>query len=341
LEETRHSATRPAGVTVVIACHTAERWSLLLRAVRSALAQTLAPAEVVVVVDHNPALLGRLLGEFAGAAGVRVIENAGPRGASGTRNTGAAVARTEFVAFLDDDAAAEPGWLLNGLQPFGDPAAVGTGGRVVADWQLGRPSWFPEEFDWVVGATHSGDAVPGIRPVRNVWAENMLVRTSAFRAVDGFRLGFGKLGDHSRPEDTDVCIRMSGRDGAGVWYYVDDARVTHHVPAGRSTFAFFVRRCFHEGRGKAELADLLPVASDALGVEFDYTCKVLPRGFVRHLWHALRNRSTGPAAKAIAIVVGLSVTSAGFIFQKSISAGKGGSDVQPVAAQPEMLEEAG
>ncbi len=61
----------PPSITVVICVYTERRWSEMLAAVGSALAQSLPPSEVVVVVDHNPALLERLRAELADVAGIR------------------------------------------------------------------------------------------------------------------------------------------------------------------------------------------------------------------------------------------------------------------------------
>ena len=48
-------------------------------------------------------------------------------------------------------------------------------------------------------------------PIRNVWSASMVVRRETFMAVGGFRTGFGKLGGQNRPEDTELCLRMSAR----------------------------------------------------------------------------------------------------------------------------------
>ena len=78
-----------AGVSVVICAYTEERWEDIIAAVSSLQCQTLLPQEIIVVVDHNPALEARVTAEIAG---VRVLPNAGPQGLSGGRNTGIAAA---------------------------------------------------------------------------------------------------------------------------------------------------------------------------------------------------------------------------------------------------------
>ncbi|MDQ1530881.1 MAG: hypothetical protein QOE37_986, partial [Microbacteriaceae bacterium] len=86
-------------VTVVIP--TRDRKGLLLRTLRSVLAQQGVEVTVVVVDDGSsdgtPAAIAAL-----GDDRVRVIGNPG-RGVARARNTGLAAAETPWVAFLDDD----------------------------------------------------------------------------------------------------------------------------------------------------------------------------------------------------------------------------------------------
>jgi len=85
--------------TVTVVIPTTGRPSLV-RAVRSALAQDLAPLEVVVVYDRLvPEVPAALLAEVR----VRVQHSAGGAGAAAARQLGADAAAGEVVAFLDDD----------------------------------------------------------------------------------------------------------------------------------------------------------------------------------------------------------------------------------------------
>lgn len=82
--------------SVVICVYTEDRWEDILAAVASVRHQSRPALETLLVVDHNPALLERLGGEYKKCAAdgeVRVLANAGPRGLSAGRNTGIAAAR--------------------------------------------------------------------------------------------------------------------------------------------------------------------------------------------------------------------------------------------------------
>ena len=292
--------------TIVMATYSPQRWPFIEAAVESLLSGKDKPRRVVICVDQNEELYKQVREKWLQ---VTAILNTGRPGASSTRNTGAEYADTPFIVFLDDDTRVYEGWLMRLLAPFADPTVVGTGGGVVADWQSGRPKWFPEEFDWVVGASYRG--MPTVRSVvRNVWSENMAVRADVFHAVGGFRLGFGKVGNYSRPEDTDLCIRMAANVPGARWVYEPDAIVEHHVPMSRASFSFFLRRSYLEGRGKLEMARLLG-GQEKLQNERDYLRRTLPSGILAGLWAATRHGEISGLLKAGAMVAGILAAAVG------------------------------
>jgi hypothetical protein len=290
-------------VSVVIPAYSDERWTQLLDAVASVAAQTLPTLETIVVVDHNQELLSRARRELTDAL---VIPNTGARGASGSRNSGVARADGEIIAFLDDDACAATDWLETLIVHFADSAVAGVGGRVDPLWATARPRWFPGEFDWAVGASYSG-MPETTTPVRNVWTNNMALRRSAFDAAGGFREDFGKVGIASRPEDTELCLRVT----SGSWLYAPASAVDHWVPAQRATFRYFLRRCFDEGMGKAGIA-VMDGAANGTSAERSYTARVLPAAVGRGLRQAVTGDRSG-ALRSAAIVGGFGMAAAGFV----------------------------
>ena len=118
-------------VSVVVPSH--ERHEEVLRAVRSALAQTLAPVEVIVSNDGPDAEKGRLLAEL-GDDRVRFVEAPRRRSASATRNFGVQQARGDWIALLDDDDVWLPGKLeaqFGALERNGLEEAILAGVEVV------------------------------------------------------------------------------------------------------------------------------------------------------------------------------------------------------------------
>ncbi|MGC2403481.1 MAG: glycosyltransferase family 2 protein [Acidobacteriaceae bacterium] len=108
-------ATSPQ-VSVVIP--TRGRPELVLRAVRSALVQTLVPHEVIVVVDGPDPATCQALSSLPDRR-VRVIALETPVGGAEARNVGARAASGDWIALLDDDDA----WLPAKLSRQLDAAA--------------------------------------------------------------------------------------------------------------------------------------------------------------------------------------------------------------------------
>jgi hypothetical protein len=220
--------------------------------------------------------------------------------------------RGDIVVFLDDDqVAATPDWLSCICGHFSEPEVVGVGGGITAQWPAARPHWFPREFDWVVGASYTGMPVT-VAPVRNVWGGNTAIRRTVFDAVGGFRPGFGKTGRVSRPEDTDLCLRVKRAMPSGHWLYDPAAAVSHNVPLDRSTPSFFLKRCWHEGRGKAALVRFIGMDA-SMASERRYTTRVLPRAFAREMRVAVLRGDTASLQRCGAILLGFSLTVAGWL----------------------------
>jgi len=307
IEPTDAAAT--PSVSVVICAYTDARWDELVAAVRSVQAQETPVLETVLVIDHHPALQERAAREIPG---VVLVENVEQRGLSGARNSGVRVARGDVIAFMDDDAWADPAWWSHLAAAYADPTVMAAGGAILPSWERGRPSWFPREFDWVIGCTYLG--MPETRAaVRNMIGCNMSFRRDAFVEVGGFSHGIGRIG--TRPlggEETEFCIRAQRRWPHRVIIYEPAAVVNHRVPAARGTVRYFRSRCYAEGLSKAAIAKLVGSGS-ALSTERGYAVRTLGGGVARNLADAVRGKGLTGLRRAAAIVLGLAATTTGYV----------------------------
>lgn len=296
-----------ARVTVVVCAFTEARWTQLQRAVASLHRQTRPPDEVLVVIDHNEALFDRA----RTGLDAEVLRNVAAQGLSGARNTGCAAAGGDVVAFLDDDAHAEPDWLERLLEAYAEPGVLGVGGGVEAMFESARPAFLPTEFDWVVGCSYRGQ--PTARAdVRNMIGANMSFRREVFSRVGGFEQSLGRIG--SRPlgcEETELCLRARAAWPEGRIVLEPAARVHHAVPDARATWRYFTSRCYAEGLSKAAVARLAG-AGRGLASERQYVSRTLPAGVARGVCDAVLRRRPGGLTRAAAICVGLALTTAGY-----------------------------
>jgi GT2 family glycosyltransferase len=296
----------PLSISVVVCAFTTERLPVLEEALDSLRAQTLQAKQLILVVDHSPELLAEAQRRWPD---VEIVANRERQGLSGARNTGVSVASGDVVAFLDDDAVAQPGWLAALLEPYSDPEVIGVGGRTDPGWATSRPHWFPTEFDWVIGCTYTGRN-PGA--VRNLLGGNASYRRTLFENA-GFAQHIGRSSQYRRPlacEDTEFCIRVNQAQPKGVFLYADRAVIVHKVPPAREKFAYFRTRCFAEGVSKGLVTQSVGV-DDGLSTERRYSLATLPAGVLRRLRGPLHGDWRAPLSAA-AILVGFAYTATGY-----------------------------
>ena len=226
--------------TVVIPTH--RRPESLARAL-AVVARQHAPGlrwDVVVVDNATPPTVGHL-------QTARVVHEPEP-GASAARNRGIAEAGdSAIVVFLDDDAVPEPGWLAALTAPIVAGEADGTGGKVVLDPTVPRPTWLDE--DGIGGFLTAFDlgATRDLRPGEFVITASAAFRTDLLRDVGGFDTAVGPTGArHLVNDDVLLCKRLMQR-GARL-RYVADAVAIHELPAERLRPRFLLERAWLQGR---------------------------------------------------------------------------------------------
>lgn len=295
--------------SVVICAYTERRWAVLNEVLAALEHQTVAPHEVVLMIDHNAGLLARARATFPH---LRVLAHEGVPGAAGARNTAAAAAEGHVLAFLDDDAVPDIAWLERLLAPFGDPTVAVVGGASLPRWEAGRPRWFPPEFDWIVGCSHAGMPSTPVR-VRNVWANNMAIRREIFQHLAGFNCAFGpKPGAPRYCEETELCIRLATTFPEAILLYHPEAVVRHLVPRERARLGYYLIRSTREGRSKAILTALVGGRA-GLEVERAYLRRTLPRAMARSLRQLVSGEDRmGACGRAAAMVGALAATSAAY-----------------------------
>lgn len=159
-----HTATYTELVSVVIPAYNAE--AFVEAAVESVLGQEGARLDVIIVDDGSTDRTGEVLRRFGAQVRIRSQGNAG---SSAARNLGAALARGEYLAFLDADDLWAPGKLKRQLAAFAcDPGldVVWGGVREFRDGEDPAASQRP-----VLAAPHPGAA---------------LLRREAFERTGGF-----------------------------------------------------------------------------------------------------------------------------------------------------------
>lgn len=209
-----HRGVEPA-VSVLIASDRVE--TLLPECLRSLDGQRGGPEFEAVVCSAQPPAVDGL------AFPVRWIR-ADARNPARRRNAAAREARGSVLAFLDDDATAEPGWLAAGAAACAEADVVGGPDPGPRDAPYGE-----RLANLLLATPGIGSGVPAhewnprggpVRSAHDVALCNLFVRRERFEALQGFDESFGYIG-----EDTDFVRRAL--DGGAKVVLDPSVRVRH------------------------------------------------------------------------------------------------------------------
>jgi succinoglycan biosynthesis protein ExoM len=199
----------------------------VLRAVRSVLGGTTLPAQILIADGGSrPDVLDVIARESA--ADARIQLRSLPGLVAQTRAKALGLVRTSFVAFLDSDEIASPGWLRSILGPLESQEADFVGGPTRS---VGATTSGPQRY-----LAHAEARLNALarQDLRYLAGGNIAWRTASLRAIGGFDAAMGRAG-----EDYDANLRASQHGLRG--RFIEDAWVDHDQ-SHLSTYRMILRR---------------------------------------------------------------------------------------------------
>ena len=171
-------------------------------------------------------------------------------GLSAARNRGIAEARGAVVAFIDDDAFPDRGWLEALVAALGEDGVACAGGPVEPLFEGELPSWFSGRYLPYLTVWDLGDSPVDLGYNEYPRGANMAFARSAFERFGTFSTHLGrKARSLLSCEETELCLRFER--GGQRTVYVPAARVRHTTPAGRLTPEWMEQRFGAQGRSEA------------------------------------------------------------------------------------------
>ncbi|WP_333835362.1 glycosyltransferase [Rubrimonas sp.] len=188
------------------------------------------------------------------------------------RNRGWRAARGEIVAYFDDDAVAEPGWLAAIRDVFrrDDAGKIGiVGGPVVPIWLGPRPDWLEDPIACSLTIVDWGKVEKAITDLDREWlvGANMAIPHRVLEEVDGFHPSLDRIGDNLLSGGDVHLAKKIIRRGYEC-RYLPAMAIRHLVPPARLERAWFTRRFYWQGVSDAVmvLVDREPRPKRRLGL---------------------------------------------------------------------------
>jgi glycosyltransferase involved in cell wall biosynthesis len=193
-----------------------------------------APFEVIVVDDAS----ADATPDVARRHGARTLRLRSRSGPNAGRNAGAAAARADLIAYVDDDVRAGQGWLralVEGAERH--PDALVYGGPIRASLEGPAPHGCGREPPPITTL----DLGPGDRPADLVWSANMMVRRRAIELAGPFDESMGVGGD-----EEEWLERLKARGGGIV--YLAAAGLDHRRRGDDARLRSLARAAYRRGR---------------------------------------------------------------------------------------------
>ncbi len=244
--DAQHLAPDP-WLSVVICTY--NRADILRGSIESLLNQTGATGtfEILVVDNNSTDDTAAVARRYATDHGIRYIFEPA-QGLAHARNRGYAEARGEYVAYLDDDARADPVWIagIHKIIQQSDRRPIGIGGPIYPYYLSEKPDWFLDEYEirtW-------GDAPRFLEKGEFFSGSNMVFSREVLARFGGFDTDLGVKGDTlNLGEETRLFNKIwDGFLEHELFYYSPALKVYHLVPADKMNLHYFFKRRFMVGQ---------------------------------------------------------------------------------------------
>jgi glycosyltransferase involved in cell wall biosynthesis len=235
-------------ISAIICTHNRDNY--LGAAIDSLLAQDFAAEYEVVVVDNGSSdRTSEVVKQRLGNPRLKYVFEP-VLGLSVARNTGAKVASSEILAYLDDDAVASDRWLQILFSAYQNNQKLAiAGGKVTLLWpqDMQPPKWLSPGLAGNLGAYDLGDSIvyieqPGLTP-RGL---NYSIRRSFLEDIGGFDPNLGRVGKNLLSNEELQMTELALQKGWQV-AYLPDALAAHNVSPERVYRSWFLSRGWWQG----------------------------------------------------------------------------------------------
>lgn len=244
---------------------TRNRADYVLKCIPSVISQTLPEEnyEVIVVDNGSTDNTKQVVLAFQGSRNIRYIYEPAV-GLSQARNTGWKNASGRYVAYLDDDAIANPNWLQRILDDFvgTTPSPMSVGGKIMPIWEAERPKWLLKEMETYIGVIDWSDE-PMFLTDNSLYlsGSNLAYRRTVLEESKGFNERLGRKGLNLLSNEEILMHRYLRRHNLPI-LYDPEICVQHYVKPQCLSKRWFYRRYYWQGVSDAILEHQISVQDE-------------------------------------------------------------------------------
>lgn len=224
--------------------------------------QTVGPEGFrILVVDSGStgAAAGQIRALVARVANARLLR-VDRLGLSVARNAGFRTCTDDYIAYLDDDAIPEPGWIAAIQRAAADTMPALLGGAIAPLWEAPLPDWWPARLRGVLSITEiTGRGEyrrPGVAAALEPVGANMIIRVTALQVAGGFAESLGRTGKNLL-SDEEKILAWTMQDGGETILYDSRIRVHHQIQAERLTMPWLLSRLYWQGLSRVRSGRIL------------------------------------------------------------------------------------
>lgn len=210
---------------IIVHLFTDKRFKMLLKSLESLSNQTYKDFELILVVDNADSLpdyITNLLKSFEYSTNFSKTR----RGAAWCRKIGVELSSGEYVAYLDDDAIAEPSWLRKLVFKIKSKELIGVGGKTLSLSVKTKTQFFYDlNNSQRLPLVDNNKRVFNISTVNACFKRDALIQT---KVINENYIRFAKKNIFFWFEDYDITYRLGEKFGYDKLGIADEAIVYHN-----------------------------------------------------------------------------------------------------------------
>lgn len=238
----------PKNITIAICTY--NRADILSSALESLCRQTLIPDQYEILVvdnastDNTGDIIRNVQEKYPEHHIIGIYEV--KQGLGYARNTALGQVDTPYIAYIDDDARADPNWLAIILGYIEKSTTFHClGGPILPFYTSMKPAWFKDQYE----SRTWGDKIRHLRFGESLSGSNMIWHTEALRSIGGFGETVGVKGNTlSVGEETIAFHQLWQRIENPVVIYDPNLVIYHWVPPNKMRINYPLKRAFVVGQ---------------------------------------------------------------------------------------------